>query len=135
MKRVLVGYDGSKPARRALQRGCRLLDSDGELFVINVIHELPAGVRPGHQTEPLQREEQGRLLNEATALVGGQGQQARTIAASGDPGRAIAEHAEAVNANLVVVGTRGLGLARRLVLGSVSDAVVRHAGCDVLLVR
>ncbi len=51
------------------------------------------------------------------------------------PGGSIAAAAEAEGADLVVVGTRGRSGAGRMFLGSVSDHVVRHAGCPVLVVR
>ena len=47
----------------------------------------------------------------------------------------IVELAEELGAGLVVVGSRGLGGVRRALMGSVSDSVVRHAHCPVLVVR
>jgi nucleotide-binding universal stress UspA family protein len=47
----------------------------------------------------------------------------------------IVELAEELGAGLVVVGSRGLGGIRRALMGSVSDSVVRHAHCPVLVVR
>lgn len=135
MKRILLGYDGSEPSERALARACALLDPDGKLFVLNVIHALSAGVRSGQSTEPLAREEQHRLLDAVSVAARELGREVFPIAEKGDPGEVFAQQAEAHRADLVVVGTRGLGLAKRFLLGSVSDAVARHATCDVLLVR
>ena len=53
----------------------------------------------------------------------------------GDPGENICRIAMDKKANVIVMGTRGLGRIRRTFLGSVSDYVVRHAGCAVTLVR
>jgi nucleotide-binding universal stress UspA family protein len=47
----------------------------------------------------------------------------------------IVDLAEELGAGLVVVGSRGLGGIRRALMGSVSDSVVRHAHCPVLVVR
>ncbi len=47
----------------------------------------------------------------------------------------IVKVAEEVRAGLIVMGSRGLGGVRRTLMGSVSDAVVRHAHCPVLIVR
>jgi len=53
----------------------------------------------------------------------------------GDPGEAIVNAAEAEGVDLIVVGSHGRGPVGRFLLGSVSDFVVRHAGCPVLVVR
>jgi nucleotide-binding universal stress UspA family protein len=53
----------------------------------------------------------------------------------GDPGDMIVSAAEAENVDMVVVGSHGRGAVGRLFLGSVSDHVVRHAACPVLVVR
>ena len=51
----------------------------------------------------------------------------------GGPGHAIVERAEKVGADMIVIGTRGLGTIRRTVLGSVSDYVVHHAKIPVVV--
>ncbi len=53
----------------------------------------------------------------------------------GNPGEAIVEAAQTAGADLLVVGARGLGMFGRLLLGSVSEQVLRHAQCPVLLVK
>lgn len=53
----------------------------------------------------------------------------------GPPGQTIIEEAESWGADLIVMGSRGLGAWNRLVLGSVSNAVVHHAKCSVEIVR
>jgi nucleotide-binding universal stress UspA family protein len=53
----------------------------------------------------------------------------------GDPGPSIVDAAEAEEADLVVIGSRGRNRIERAVLGSVSDHVIRHARCPVLIVR
>jgi nucleotide-binding universal stress UspA family protein len=53
----------------------------------------------------------------------------------GRPDEQIVDSAEEIGAGLIVMGSRGLGGIRRLLMGSVSDSVVRHAHCPVLIVR
>ena len=54
---------------------------------------------------------------------------------TGDPGESIVSAAEAEDVDLVVVGTHGRGTIGRLLLGSVSEHVVRNAPCPVLVIR
>ena len=63
------------------------------------------------------------------------GKVAQTYVRLGRPVEEIVILADEIDAGLVVVGSRGLGGIRRLLLGSVSDGVVRHAHCPVLVVR
>lgn len=53
----------------------------------------------------------------------------------GDPGEAIIDAAQAEGADMIVVGSHGRGAVGRFLIGSVSDHVVRHASCPVLVVR
>jgi nucleotide-binding universal stress UspA family protein len=53
----------------------------------------------------------------------------------GDPGEAIIDAAQAEGADMIVVGSHGRGTVGRFLIGSVSDHVVRHASCPVLVVR
>ena len=55
--------------------------------------------------------------------------------AFGKPDKEIVALGEKLEVGLVVIGSRGLGGARRILLGSVSDSVVRHAHCSVLVAR
>jgi nucleotide-binding universal stress UspA family protein len=64
-----------------------------------------------------------------------EGADASGLTWAGDPGESIVEAAEAEGADLIVVGTHERGAVGRLFLGSVSDYVVRHARCPVLVVR
>jgi nucleotide-binding universal stress UspA family protein len=58
-----------------------------------------------------------------------------TTTPTGQPAATILREAEMSDADLIVVGARGLGLLERVALGSVSESVLRHAGCPVVVVR
>ena len=77
------------------------------------------------------------MLDEQVRKVEGSGAPVREAHLEMDerPDRAIVELGEKLGVGLVVVGSRGLGRLRRTLMGSVSDSVVRHAHCPVLVVR
>ena len=108
-----------------------------ELIVISVID--PEGLRlPGGRFRS--RVDQVRAERELYALalvnrarVAGVG--ARFLIWEGDPGEAIVDAATAEGASIAVVGSHGRGSLGRFLLGSVSDHVVRHARCPVVVIR
>lgn len=137
MNRLVVGFDGSEPARRALGRAVALADPGATVTVVTSVQLTPpVGRGPGPEpVDPEALERRDRLLAEARALLEGAGVAVRVVGGVGDPGRVICEEAAAWGADLVVVGSRGLDLASRIALGSVSTYVLHHAPCDVLVVR
>jgi nucleotide-binding universal stress UspA family protein len=82
-------------------------------------------------------EQLGRAVLDAEAerVRSAGGTVAQAHLATGDASREILHLAEDLDAGLVVMGSRGLGGIRRALMGSVSDSVVRHAHCPVLIVR
>lgn len=138
METVVVGYDGSEHAKRALERTADLARAGASVVVVNVAsrgvgtREAALGVEA---VDPLEAAERGRELEEAAAYLAGRGVQARAVQAAGDAAVEIVARAREAGADLIVVGTRGLNVAQRLVLGSVSTKVVHEAPCDVLVVR
>lgn len=60
---------------------------------------------------------------------------AETHLLRGDPDKEIVHLSEEIGAGLIIMGSRGLGGVRRALMGSVSDSVVRHAHCPVMIVR
>jgi nucleotide-binding universal stress UspA family protein len=76
------------------------------------------------------------MLEELVQRVGKTGGEvAGVYARLGKPNAEIAGLADELGAGLIVLGSRGLGPLRRALMGSVSDSVVRHAHCPVLVVR
>jgi nucleotide-binding universal stress UspA family protein len=137
MKKIVVGYDGSEHGHRALERALDLVDSGGTVTVVAAAHLHPTGARGVNPVSPdPKEEEQGqRGLDEARALLAEKAIEGRFVEGVGDPADVLVEEAREWGADLVVVGTRGLSLAKRMVIGSVSTKVVHHAECDVLVVR
>ena len=132
--KIVVGYDGSDGAKRALDRAIALAGGDGRLTVVAAaeIHAR-AGITEGARLDPSEIERRREDLEEAKGILAERGVDAEMLEAQGDPGDVILNSAK--DADLVVVGSRGLNPFQRLLLGSVSSKVVHRAECDVLVVR
>ena len=134
--KIVVGYDGSEHAKRALAKAAALADG-GEVYVVAGVHlTAPMGRSGGRGDEdPHEAAESDRALDEAQAFLKGKGVKVTTVKGIGDPAKALVEQAQESGADLIVVGSRGLSGAERLTLGSVSTHVVHHSPCDVLVVK
>lgn len=134
MKNIVVGYDGSEPAKRALERAAEIAQG-ATVTVVSAVHVLAPVGRAAVQIDPDEIAERRGELAEAKALLSGKGVAVKTVESHGDPADGIVETAKESGADLIVVGTRGANLASRVLLGSVSTKVVHEAPCDVLVVR
>ena len=123
---VVVGVDGSPEASRAVSWAGRLARDEGrQLVVLHAVGEL-AG--PSAGAHDLVREEAERVGHHAAGV------QVRTLVVTADPRQALLAAARD-GAAAVVVGSRGRGPLRSLLLGSVSGTVARYAACPVVVVR
>ena len=130
-KKILVAIDGSENAALAARVAADLSDRSGsELHVVHAWRE------PTFLNRSLGREEANRLLEEGAEEVREVG---ATIAGvhlrEGRPAEEISDLAGELGADLVVVGSRGLGTVKRLIVGSVSEGVVSFAPCPTLVVH
>jgi nucleotide-binding universal stress UspA family protein len=135
MEHIVVGFDGSANARRALERAGALAEPGSRITVIAAAQEpvlVPHGSPPSG-AEGL--EERRAEVEEARGLLAGRGLVVDLRAVVGAPADVIVEEAARSDADLIVVGARGLNGAERLVMGSVSSKVARTAACSVLIVR
>ncbi len=138
MRKIIVGYDGSEQSDRALQRAADLTDGDVSLIVVSAARYAPLTHDPvlgPSAVDPIESEWARGNLDKARARLEGKGVEVRTVEGHGDPADALVRQAKDEEADLIVVGTRGMNAARRAVLGSVSTKVVHHAPCDVLIIR
>ena len=136
MSKILVAYDGTDSAKRALDRAIALR-ANGDVFgVISVAPIVPGGPRSSGPFMPGDTPVEHRAeLAEAKAVLASCGIDAVTISAAGDPGMAICEAAERDGYDTIVIGSRNLKGMKRMLLGSVSDRVAHHAACDVLIAK
>jgi nucleotide-binding universal stress UspA family protein len=133
MKKILVAYDGGQPARRALDLAADLAQKfDAKVGVVSVIPVHPGRApidpwdnRPVHTAE----------LAEAKTILAERGIDPVLHEPAGDPARTIEQIAEEGGYDMVVVGSRGLGVLSRVLQGSVSEHVATHAAATVVVAR
>jgi nucleotide-binding universal stress UspA family protein len=142
MKKILIATDGSPSALQAVEFGLELAQEHGAEPTF--VHVAPAAdVLPvagfaiaGPVSVPHELDEHDRSsLDEARSIAEERGLEAQTKLLVGAAARQILTYADEIDADLIVVGSRGLGTIGGALLGSVSRAVLRDAKRPVLIVR
>ena len=142
MKKILIATDGSPSALQAVEFGLELAEEHQAEPIF--VHVAPAAdVLPvagfamaGPVSVPHELAEADRSsLDEAYEIADERGIEARTKLLAGDAAKQIVAYADEIDADLIVVGSRGLGRVSGVLLGSVSRAVLHDAKRPVLIVR
>jgi nucleotide-binding universal stress UspA family protein len=136
--------DGSDLAHHALAEGLRVLARPDRIVIATVIDAVDPSLVVGTgfaggvmSPEEVDDDQRGRREHAAALLEAaraGLGIEAELLVLEGRPGEALCDLAAQLPASVAVLGTRGHSGIRRAVLGSVSDHVVRHAPCPVLVI-
>jgi nucleotide-binding universal stress UspA family protein len=131
-RRIVVGYDGSDTANRALAASVRASSPEGSVTVVAVHTELWSGGglpealdEPGPAPSALLAAARARLPEHLSTEL---------VERSGDPAHEILEAARTSDADLIIVGRRGRSFVSRTLMGSVAARVAELASCDVLIV-
>jgi nucleotide-binding universal stress UspA family protein len=130
--RVVVGFDGSDAARRALDRAARIAGADGALVVVSVRRNAREAEEGSGEESP--RREPAELLEDARAHLAGRIEVALREG-DGDVADALVSAAREVGADLIVMGARGSDFVSRTLLGSVPQRLVERAPYDIVVVR
>jgi len=140
-KSIVVGTDGSETADIAVSRAVNLASLTGaKLHVVSAYEPAPAHV--GGSRPPAEASEWAisphfkvdAVLDRASDIAQGGGVEIEVHGPKGDAAAAILSVAEQANADLIVLGSKGMQGARR-VLGSVPNKVSHKAPCDLLIVQ
>lgn len=143
-KKIFVAIDFSTTADEALRQAHhRALSSHAKLAVCHIIpNELRTNILLPHITRiaalkfPLETAVAARAVTERVAEITGRTEEGfDLIVDDGNPQATILSHAEKWKADLVVMGSHGQTSAAEILLGSVTNSVLRHAHCPVLIVR
>jgi nucleotide-binding universal stress UspA family protein len=137
---IVVGTDGSETAGRALGEAARLARALGaQVHVVSAYQPLRGAKVVGAPegaaeiSAPLPDSMVDATLEQAAAQIRTGGVEVEIHAVDADPADALLKVADDIGASLIVVGSRGMHGARR-VLGSVPNKVSHRAGCNVLIV-
>jgi nucleotide-binding universal stress UspA family protein len=133
--RILVAYDGSEQARRALDWAAQI-DRSSTVAVISVAPTLEASPKIKDAVDPTSDvDTHRRQLDDAATMLANSGIRAERLLKAGNPAEEIINAAAEGRFDVILVGVRGMGAVRRFLIGSVTDRVVRHATVPVLVVR
>jgi nucleotide-binding universal stress UspA family protein len=141
VKAIVVGTDGSDTAAKALREAGDLAKSTGATLHIVSAYEPASGARVGGETPERSSWMVGpdvqvdSVLDNAAGAMRAHGVEAECHARKGDPANALLDVASESDADLIVVGNRGMTGTKRFLLGSVPDKISHHAPCSVLIVR
>lgn len=146
--KILLATDGAKQSDAAIDLLKRMLLADGdEIKIVNIVDmalpmsiDIYGGYLPNTmELEKTAREHGSKILEQTAAklneFAGRPSVSITTEMLFGSPESRIVETAEDWKADLVIVGSHGYSRWERILLGSVSDSVVHHAPCSVLVVR
>lgn len=134
-KTVLFPVDQSREAREAAEVVVNIVQKYNSRLVLLSVVETPTSEGEEPESSPMASPEAiAELLKTAQNLFSEQGIQAQTIEREGKPAFIICDVADEINADLIVMGCRGLGLTEEGVSESVTNRVINLSPCPVLIV-
>lgn len=143
--KILLVTDGTEFSDYAIEKVLAMgLCKENEIKVLSIVNfPVPVGLDPiggmasYPEMEQTQKEYAEKIVNTAAEKIRSahENMNVSTQVAVGSPESRIVDVAEEWNADLIVVGSHGYNTWERLLLGSVSSAVVHHAPCSVLVAR
>lgn len=146
IQRILVGYDDGVLSQKALDTVIEIAGgAKAKIFIVSAL-DIPLMVSSPDMLPPdnisiskfffdntlLYYE---KLQEQAEAKVKEKGLAVTTKVLEGNPGKALIKYAEEIKADLIAVGSNNKGILDRFFLGSVSNYVIQHAKCMVLLAK
>src|SRR3954468_16714814 len=140
MQSIIVGTDGSPDAEAAVRQAIKIAKRSGAR--LNLVSAYPEVLTHSElisrsaKRQPIDlREVAEGLLARAEAEVEDEGVEVVTHARAGEPAHVLLEVAVEKDADLIVIGARGLMALERFLLGSVSSKLAHHAECSLMIVR
>ncbi len=136
--KILVPTDGSKYSYRAGEHAVYLAKTIGArlyvLYVVDTDMAFRSGIHYAEDVSGMEKSGPG-ATGRIRAMCERAGVPCEEMIVKGKPAETIVETAERAGIDLIVIGSLGMSAIERVLIGSVSDKVMRHAKCPVLLVR
>ena len=131
---ILVAYDGSEAAKKAVEHGINLLKPEDRLLIISVVPS--ATIKEFADIDPeISIAKAREMINELLEDLKRRDVNAEGMIREGDIADEILNMGAELKCDLIVVGHKGIGKIGRFQLGSVADKVARYANRPVLIVR
>ncbi len=138
-QKILVPLDGSVHSGRALEASIELAKKHGSKVSLFTVYSLTGAAGPGRETYLMMveraRDSCRRILAEAEAKVKSEGIEVDTQFKEGDAVQEIVKKSKEGEFDLIVMGARGLSTIKKILIGSVSEGVIKRASCPVLIVK
>ena len=131
---IVVGYDGSEPAKRALEAATELSRMYGEPLLLTFAYEVKRVAGEMKDYEDLLLETAKKSLAAGRATLGGAPVQVEEIVVEMSPAQGLAHLARERDARMIVVGTHGEGAIRSAVIGSTPNKLLQISDRPVLVV-
>lgn len=137
---ILVPVDGSDNSYRALDAALLLSEKLGSnISVVHVMEQVPITHIGSEKLlseflEAYKKENQD-ILSKCSEIATQKGLTIKTLLLQGNPASVILDYSKQEKFDLLIMGSRGMGKFKELILGSVSSKIVHHSPCAVLLIR
>jgi nucleotide-binding universal stress UspA family protein len=141
LSKILVPVDGSENSFRALEQAIFLATKiqEAKITALYIIEDPPSlyiyspkimeKVRADYEIAYT------KILDRCKEMADKSGINIHTVLVEGDPASEIMGYSEMEKIDIIIIGSRGMGKFKELILGSVSNKVLHHAKCSVMLVR
>jgi nucleotide-binding universal stress UspA family protein len=138
--KILVPVDGSDNSYKALEAALVLSEKLGSnISVVNVMEQVPITHIESEKllNELLEayKKENQEILSKCSDIAHQKGITIKTVLLQGNPAPVILDYSKKENFDLVIMGSRGMGKFKELILGSVSSKIMHHSPCAIMIIR
>ena len=141
LSKILVPVDGSENSFRALEHAIFLSTKiqEAQTTVLYIIEDQPSlyiySPKTMEKVRADYKRESTKILERCKEMANKSGINIHTVLLEGDPASKIIGYSEMEKSDIIIMGSRGMGKFKEVILGSVSNKVLHHAKCSIMLVR